>query len=123
MFGGRDDSGEIAGQAEFPIKLEPREVPVTQSYVAMSFSPNMESQPYAPAKEIARKLDETGLFKGVDLMPEKDRAGRSDFYRSWIQFLKDVRGQYRSYSFILPFSEVDVRKDVIPVVKDKRGRK
>ena len=123
MFGGKDDVGEVAGQAEFPIKLNPRDVTVTQAYVAMSFSPNQDSQPYAPAKEIARKLDATGLFKGVDLMAEKDRAGRSEIYRSWLRFLSGVRGQYRSYSFILPFSDVDVRKDVIPPEKSTRDRK
>jgi len=124
MFGGKDGPGDVAGQAEFPIKLNPRDVPVTQSYVAMSFSPNQESQPYAPAKEIAKKLDATGHFRGVDLMMEKDRAGRSDIYRSWLSFIESkVRGQYRSYLFMLPFSDIDVRKDVIPAEKESRGRK
>ncbi|MBQ7649729.1 MAG: pilus assembly protein PilM [Victivallales bacterium] len=123
MFGGREEVGEVAGQAEFPIKLNPGDVPVTLAYVAMSFSPNQDSQPYAPAKEIARKLDASGLFKGVDLMAEKDRAGRSEIFRAWLRFLAGVRGQYRSYSFILPFSDVDVRKDVIPAVKSARTRK
>ncbi|MBO4345524.1 MAG: pilus assembly protein PilM [Victivallales bacterium] len=123
MFGGKDDAGEIAGQAEFPLKMSPRDVPVTQAYVAMSFSPNQENQPFAPAKEIAAKLNATGLFSGVDLMADKEHAGRGDIYRPWARFLSGVRGQYRPYSFLLPFAEADVRKDVLPEIKEKGGRK
>ena len=120
MFGGGETRGDMGGTAEFPIRLNPRDVPVSQSYVATSFSPKQESQPYAPAKEIARKLDETGIFTGVDLMVDKSSGRRGDFYVSWQVFLG---GRYKCFSFRLPFSEIDVRKDVIPDVKEARPRK
>lgn len=126
MFSGRDDLGDVAGQDEFPMKIQVRDMDVTGAYVAVFFSPLQVNQPYAPAKEIGRKLEESGLYSGVDFMTERARAGRSDISRLWTQRLSKSRGQFKSFAFMLPLKEMDINKQVLPVPKkndmSRRGK-
>lgn len=113
MFG--SDSGGTSGTPEFPWKMLPQEMPVTSRYITAAYSPLVKSQPYAAASEMAKKLNDGKIFKGVDLLDGKESFGREDIFVPWDNWLKrDVRGQFKRYFFALPFADQDVRKEFLP---------
>ena len=121
MFGGAKgtDYGDASGVPEFPIRMLPRDISVTTRFITASYAPLKPSQRFAPATEFAKKLNEGGLFKGVDTL--QGQESRVDIFAPWAQWLKGVRGQFVCFSFALPFADADVRKELlpIPVVKGK----
>ncbi len=125
MFGGSGNN-DVAGVPEFPVRLLPKETNVTTKFITASYAPLKPSEPYAPAAEFVKKLNDGKLFKGVDIMQEKDRIGREDIFTPWDRWIKGVRGSFKRYSFALPFADVDVRKELLPEpsVKGKgKGKK
>ena len=113
MFGG-SGGNDVAGVPEFPVRLLPRETDVTTKFITASYAPLKPSEPYAPASEFAKKLNDGKIFKGVDIMQGKDSIGREDIFTSWDRWIKGVRGSFKRFSFALPFADVDVRKELLP---------
>ncbi len=125
MFGG-SGGNDVAGVPEFPVRLLPRETDVTTKFITASYAPLKPSEPYAPASEFAKKLNEGKIFKGVDTMQSKESIGREDIFTPWDRWIKGVRGSFKRFSFALPFADVDVRKELLPEpsVKGKgKGKK
>ena len=124
MFGGSGNNNDVAGVPEFPVRLLPRETEVTTKYITASYAPLKPSQPYAPALEFAKKLNDGKLFKGVDNMQGKESIGREDIFAPWDRWIKGVRGSFKRFSFALPFADVDVRKELLPEPSVKgKGKK
>ena len=124
MFGGSGNNNDVAGVPEFPVRLLPRETEVTTKFITASYAPLKPSQPYAPALEFAKKLNDGKLFKGVDNMQGKESIGREDIFAPWDRWIKGVRGSFKRFSFALPFADVDVRKELLPEPSVKgKGKK
>lgn len=119
----KQEIGDTGGQPEFPVRILPGDIPLSKGYIAAGYTPHLQSQSYELIRKLAAKLEDGKLFKGVDLLPEPERALREDIYQPWVSFLKGVKGQYKAFSFRMPFKEHNVRKPAIPEPKPKKGKK
>lgn len=87
-----------------------------RSMVMAGHSPKSARDVLEPVKAIRARLNESGLFKGADLLPKPERVGREEeIFQPWATYLqglaeKHLTGQYISYMFRLPFAVLDINK-------------
>ncbi|MBN2449450.1 MAG: pilus assembly protein PilM [Lentisphaeria bacterium] len=84
------------------------------SMIVAGHSPRTRRDSLEAVKVIRTKINDSGLFRGADLLPKPERVGREEeIFRPWMVYMQrmaeeKILGPYVSYMFRLPFIEVDV---------------
>ncbi|NLF94948.1 MAG: hypothetical protein GX564_13765, partial [Oligosphaeraceae bacterium] len=71
--------------------------------ISAGYTNFVPSQPYERVREMARRLNESQSFAGVDILPESMRVVREDIFAPWIPFCKKIpRRQFKAFTFRMP---------------------
>lgn len=112
------DSGELPTTA-IPGTLVTN-IEQLRSMVMAGQSPKRGRDILEPVRAIRAKLNDSGTFKGADVLPKPERVGREEeIFQPWATYLQGlaerrITGPFVSYMFRLPFATLDVNKPVVP---------
>jgi hypothetical protein len=76
--------------------------------IVAGYTPFVPIHTYEAVRRIVSRLDASEHYRGVDLLPDSERAGREDIFDPWIRFFRNMpRGRYKAFSLVLPFARLD----------------
>jgi len=100
---GRSAVGDSFLPPEFPNRRLPQSVDRQEVLISAGYTNFVPSQPYERVREMARRLNESQSFAGVDILPESMRVVREDIFAPWIPFCKKIpRRQFKAFTFRMP---------------------
>lgn len=95
--------------------------------VVAGYVPYQVEGRYTPLLQLADKLNQGGIFKGVDFVPEADRQEiEEQIFNVWDRFWheKPFKGRFTQFMFDLPFAKQDVNMAALaPTEPSKKGGK
>jgi len=126
MFGGsiadvRSIPDAVVGSASLVDDVEQLDRMVVAGYI-----PYQVEGKYAPLLQLADKLNQGQVFKGVDFVPEPDRQGTEEqIFNVWNRFWREkpFKGRFTQFMFDLPFAKRDVNPAALASVRQQEGRR